>query len=664
MNQVFEPFLIRDLEIRNRLLMSAMVTNHATRRGEVTNRLAAYHRARSRGGVGLIETEASYVNPSGKGYLNQLGVYSDELLPGLKWLARTIHAHGAKAAVQLFHAGRRTSRTLTGREVVAPSPIACYSGLKPPGGMVIASETGSPVPKELSRKEIGRLVDDFARAALRAREAGFDAVSLHAGHGYLISSFLSPFSNKRSDAYGGDREGRCRFLIEIIEAIRAQAADLPILVKISGDEFVPGGLSLADTREMAPLIERAGADAIIVSASTVGQYQEYLPIDRPSYVYLRSLPLYTPRASYLHLAQGIRERVKIPVAAVGRINDPALIREIIEQNKADLVVLGRALLADPDFPLKMQLHRESEIRPCIACNQGCLERLFHQKSITCAINPGTGREHVFKPAPSKPKRIAVIGGGPAGLEAARLLCLRGHEVTLLEAAAELGGQLNLAWRAPHREEMKNYLDFLLDQVNRLPIKVMTGVRPDRSLVEDMAPDVLILATGARPRLPDFVACDEAEVITAEQVLRGRRTLSREVIVAGGGLVGCEVAELLAQDGGRVTIVEMKDELLEDEFADVRRYFENVIARHRIEVLTGRSIVSLNKKSLVIRARTGREVTLRAGAVVLALGYASTAEAGEKLTRNPDCRVFEIGDRVKPGKIIDAVDQAYRLAMSL
>lgn len=665
MNEVFEKVTIRGMELKNRLMMSAMVTNFSTSEGQVTDRLIAYHRERAQGGVGIIETEAAYVHPSGKGYANQLGIYRDDLIPRLKRLVRNIHGHGAKAAVQLHHAGRRTSRALTGYEVVSPSAIACFEGDIPPKGMIVADDTGGTLPKELTQEEIGQLVDCYSEAARRAKEAGFDVVSIHAAHGYLVSSFLSPFTNKRQDAYGGDKKGRCRFLLEIIRAVRKEIGELPIMVKISGDEFVPGGLSLADTKEIAPLIEEGGADAITVSAGTVGQSGEDYPIDKPTYAFLRSLPMYTPRASYLYLAQGIKEKVHIPVIAVGRINTPSLVREIVKHKKVDLVALGRALLADPFFPRKMEHGDEKAIRICIACNQGCFENLFHQRSITCAINPRVGREDEMKFDPAeKPKKTVVIGGGPAGMETARILSLRGHSVSLWEATDQLGGQLQLAYKAPGREEIKSYLDFLLAQMERLPVEVFTKAKVNSSFLRELSPDTLIFATGGRPWIPEFAQSDVDGILTAEEILRGEKAAGESVIVAGGGLVGCEVAELLGEQGKKVTIVEMLEDIIPDEFSDTKKYFENVMVKYRIRVLTESVIEQIAKGTVIIEKKTGETESLSTDTVVLALGYASNLNAKEEIRPGPGCKVFKIGDCVKPRKIIDAVLDAYRLATSL
>ncbi len=665
MNRVFEPVMIRNLELKNRLMMSAMVTNYSTEAGEVTPRLVAYHQERAKGGVAMIETEAAYVHPGGKGYVHQLGIYSDDLVPGLKWLIRVIHAHGAKVMVQLFHAGRRTSRAMTGYDVVVPSAVAYFEGDKPPEEISGRTDLGSDLLKELTPEEISNLVVLFAQAAARAKKAGCDAVSIHAAHGYLINYFLSPFTNKRKDSYGGNLERRCRFLLEIIAAVRSQVGDLPIVVKISGDEFIPGGLTLNDTKEIAARLEKAGVDGITVSAGTFNPVQERYPIAKPTYAFLRSLPMYTPRGSYLSLAQGIKERVRIPVIAVGRLSTPSFLHDLIEKGRADILALGRALLADPDLPHKMQEGREDEARICIACNQGCFAYLAKQQPITCAIHPKVGREEEFQSKfPVKPKKILIVGGGPAGMTAAQVLSLGGHEVILVEANHQLGGQLKVASKAPHREEIETHLQYLLREVERLPVRILTGTEGNGGLVQDLKPDIVILATGARPWIPEWVEYPGGAFVTAEEVLSQSREVGRSVIVAGGGLVGCEVAELLGEQGKKVTLVEMLPEILRDEFLDIKRYFNNVFAKYQIRVLTGTSISRIRGNTVIIKKNSTDVETLQADHIVLALGYSSRAQDERLIPSGSSVEVFSIGDCVKPRKFLDAVFEAYQLAFSL
>lgn len=662
MDKVFEKISLRAIELKNRLMMSAMVTNYCTEKGEVTDRLISYHRERSIGGIGLIETEAAYVHPSGKGYVNQLGISEDRFIEGLGRLVQHMKEGGARAMVQLYHAGRRTSKSLTGFDVLAPSAISCYVGDKAPKGFIIADHSGDTIPKEMSRDDIHQMVEAYRLAAGRAMKAGFDAISIHAGHGYLVSSFISPFSNKREDEYGKDERGRYHFLFEILMAVRSEVGDCPIVVKINGEDFIPSGITLEENLVMAPHIERAGADAIIVSSGTVGPVTESYSLNKPSYTYLRTLPMCTPRGVYVYMAEAIKRVVGIPVIAVGRINTPEMVREIINQNKADMVAMGRGVLADPFFPDKMKKGKEEEIRQCIACNQGCFENLFHQNPITCMIHPRTGRENDLKLDRTRvPKKIIVIGGGPGGMEAARISAFRGHQVTLYEKKEQLGGQLRVACKAPSRGEIVNYMDYLHREIKKLPIEVITGTEDGSLIIKNLKPDVAILASGAKAWIPDFVESLSEKVVLAEEILNDERKSGEVAIVAGGGLVGCEVAELLAKQGKRVIIIEMLEDIIPEEFSDTQKYFQNLLVEYGIQVLKKSMILHISEKGVLIKNESGKEEMIHGDTVVLALGYLSNRE---DLELPEGTETYAIGDYVKPRKIIDAVFEAYKIGNSL
>ncbi len=463
--QLFTPLALGSLSLKNRLVMSQMTMNYATEEGFMTERLIRHYLERARGGVGLILVEGTFFTPEGRGYKNQLGLMSAAHVQGLRDLTRAIHAipDGPKVFIQVHHAGWRASSKLSGLPTVGPSALAPYPGAE--------------VARALSQGEIKDLIEAHIVAAARAKEAGFDGVDFHCAHGYLIPSFFSPLSNQRTDAYGGDLAGRTRFLLEIVQGTKERLGhDFPVTVKISGDEYIEEGLGIQEMIGIARLAEGAGIDAILVSAGTVGGKK--LEDLSQAHKFLRTLPMMTDRGCLAPLAAEMKRALRIPVITVGRINHPAVAEEIVARGQADLVAMGRALLADPHLPRKAFEGKEEEIRPCIACNEGCYKRIFQQLDIRCSVNPALGREEeIFCAKATTPKRLLVIGGGPAGMEAAHAAWERGHKVLLLEANPELGGQLNLASLPPGRKEIENFCNFLKTRLQRTDVKTSPKVQP-------------------------------------------------------------------------------------------------------------------------------------------------------------------------------------------
>lgn len=369
---LFDPLSLRSLTLKNRIVMPPMVMNYATADGLVTERSRAYYAARAKGGVALVIVEASYVRAEGKGFANSIGLHHDGVIPGLRGLAAAIHAGGVLAAIQIWHAGRRASPPITGLENVAPSAIAGANGF---------------VPRELQSAEIDGLVDAFGQAARRAREAGFDAIELHMGHGYLLNQFLSPFSNQRDDAYGGSLEGRLRFPLAVVAAVRREIApDCPIIARLSADEFVPGGLTLADTRPIARRLAEGGVDVISVSGGIAES-------PHMASTGLKKGSAKTPPGFFLPLAAAIKEAVTVPVIAVGRLHDPLLAAEVLAAHRADLIAVGRALLVDPEWANKVAAGRIADIGRCTCCN-GCQYRIRLEQDVVCKQNKLLGREYL------------------------------------------------------------------------------------------------------------------------------------------------------------------------------------------------------------------------------------------------------------------------------
>ena len=447
--KLFQPGRIGALEVPNRIVFAATSTELADGDGLVTDEMIEFYGERARGGTGLIVVEATYIDQQGKRLKHNLMLHEDGCIPGMTRLVDAVHEGGAKIALQINHGGRESVPEVSGSVPLAPS--AQVSGFTGVGDAVM--------PRELTIAEIEGIVERFADAAARARQAGFDAVEIHGAHGYLAGQFLSPVCNTREDRYGHDTAGRAQFGVELVRAIKARTgADYPVIFRMNGRDHVPGGLELDAAVESAVLFAAAGADAISVSG---GQHAS-----RP---YMIVPGMATKRACYADYSAAVRARLDIPVMTVGRINTPDLAEDILERGDADYICLSRGLIADPYFGAKAKAGKAAQIAPCIACNE-CIATIHLHKGLACTVNPMVSRELALKPVLSRkaePKRLAVIGGGAAGMAAATMAAKRGHAVQLFEAANQLGGQLNLAHKPPHREEIGRLLDFLRAEVDRL-----------------------------------------------------------------------------------------------------------------------------------------------------------------------------------------------------
>ena len=614
---LFEPGQIGQLHLKNRVVMAPMVNHYATDTGAVSDRSIEYYTQRAKGGVGMIIVEATCIDaPVGRGWPCGLRIDDERFVAGHSRLTDAVHSHGAKIAVQLHHAGRATNLVATeGAQPVAPSV--------------------SSGARELTVAEIKELVNKFAAAAQRAKRAGYDAVELHGAHGYLIHQFMSPVSNTRSDRYGGSLENRLRFPMEIIQRIKEVVGeDYPVTMRISGE----GGYTIEESTKFAKLLETAGLDWLHVSSGGMA------PIPGAT---TNTSPMAFPQGRYAHLAEAIKKEVAIPVITVGEIREPEFAEALLQDGKADFVALGRQLLADPYWPKKAQEGKPEDILKCISCGY-CSTSLSENTPMRCATNPVVGRERELAeilPASIK-KRVMVVGSGPAGMEAARVTALRGHQVSLYEREPELGtGQLSLAALPPYKEKISWVKDYLATQMRELNIDVHTGTEVDAHTMEEMSPDVVIIACGARPLIPDIPGVNGDNVATVNDVLLGKAELDeKRVVVLGGRQTGCEVAESLVDRGNAVTVVARSpaSQLAGNAYPVIRRTLLARLREKKVDIITEHDIKDIQPTGITLVNKQGNQRFLEADLVVLARGAVPIRELADRLEgKVPE--LYVIGD---------------------
>ena len=642
-SRIFEAGSLGSLKVKNRLIMAPMGTRLASEMGGVTQRLIDYYEERAKGGVGTVIVECTAVDyPLGSGSPKNLTIHHNSYIAGHNELVEAIHLHGAKAICQIYHVGRNTR------------PIN-IQGLRPVGPSAIPCKFINVIPRELAANEIEDIVRKFVEAAIRTKTAGYDGVELHGAHGYLIGSFMSPSSNHRNDRYGGDLNHRMNFPLEIIRGMREELGpDYPILFRLSGDEFIDGGMDLEETKEAAKILEKAGIDAVDVSAGT---YDSMVTTVEPiSYA----------QGWKIYLAESIKKGLDIPVIGVGVIRKPDFAEKLLEERRVDFVGLGRALLADPEWPVKAKTGRVKEIIPCISCNDGCLGgRIFRDLSLRCTVNPFTGREHLKDTIkPGNKKRVLIIGGGPAGMVAALTAQKRGFRVRLYERGSHLGGQLRLAAVSPGKEKIGWFLDYLLNQIKVQKVDVRLRKAANLKTVLRVKPDAIILTTGAFPLLPDIPGVNSKCVCTAWEIFEGRKEIKDKVVlIAGGGTVGCETALSIASENKKVMIVEMLGNIAIDMEPISRMELNTKIQKYGIEVLLNRKITRIGEDGVVSLSSESREEQVKVDCVILALG--STPANGLAHQVEKEIREIHIaGDCNSPRKIIDAVYEGFLAASRL
>jgi len=654
---LFDPLQIKNLTIPNRIIMSALDLAYCPD-GQVNSRLINFYEQRARGGAGLIMIGGTAIDPNGV-YGGFVSIHDDSFINGHRELTQRVKQHGARIGLQLFHAGAYSLGFKSGHVVVAPSAV--------PSGLT------RHTPRELTIEEIQQLIERYAQGALRAKQAGYDVIEIISSAGYLINQFLSPLTNQRRDQYGGSLENRMRFGLEVAAAVRQQIGpDMVMSVRLSGSDYVPGSNTWREASVFAQELQRASVDLINI---TGGWHQSRVP----------QIQAEVPRGNYVYLAQKIREKVDIPVAIGNRINNPALAESILQRGQADLVSVARGFLADDQWAIKAKSGQSGQIRKCIAC-MTCLDGVFLEKSdlpgVTCAINAQAGFEETRRiKTPQQQYRVLVIGAGPAGLEAARVAAWQGHQVVIWERENYIGGQWRLAAIPPGKEEFYSLIDYYQEVLPHLGVEIKTRIDADVGAVALENPDIILIATGARPKMPPIPVDKEAVVMQAWQVLAGEPVKGENIVVVGGGATGCETAiylaeqgtlsaeslrfmmrhkaeeievlqELLTQGSYRVTLIEMGKGLARDMVRGMRWTALQHLRSLGVKVHEETNVVAVHSEGIEVES-AGRSTVIPADTVVFATGVASCDELYQTL-KNRFENVHLLGDAAQPGKLIDAI----------
>jgi 2,4-dienoyl-CoA reductase-like NADH-dependent reductase (Old Yellow Enzyme family)/thioredoxin reductase len=628
MIRLFEPGRIGGVEVRNRIIMAPMGLGLSTEFGYVTDRTVAFYEARSKGGVGLISTGGAYITDIGQSPQHHMGIYDDKHVPGLKRLAGAIKAHGTVAFVQLIQPASKTAEVPEAR----PHPLM------------------GPPPGELSKGEIQRIVEQFVQAAGRAKEAGFDGIEIHGAHGYLISQFLSPKTNPRGDEYGGSAAKRARFACEIVRGIKQQLGwNFPVIFRANGDDYIDGGLTIEEAVVQAPLLVEAGADALSVSAGILQGYHWQIPT------------VIQPSGCLTHLAAAVKKVVMVPVITAGKLGNPLIAERILVEGRADFIALGRPLLADPELPNKAKRGELEDIRPCIYCNLGCMTKRPPPGVVAgCSVNPACGREseYVLEPV-LHPKKVMVLGGGLAGMEAARTLAHRGHDVSLYEKEGKLGGQWNIV--SAYQPEVAALTEYLARSLDGVGVNVFLNTKADRQTVEEARPEAVLIATGAIPIIPEVPGVRGRNVVLAWDVLMGSVEVGREVVVIGGQTTALEAACLLAEQGRKVSVVGMREVA-----SRVNWYLRGALMERLIQdgvyLYPGTTLHSISSRGVSVLDER-QLLFLKADTVVLAAGSRSENELAEQL-QGLVPEVYTIGDAVEPRDSMDAIHDGSRVGREI
>lgn len=686
-DMLFSPMKIGNVEIKNRIVMAPMCMGFGQYNGCATETMMNYYEERAKGGVGLIFTEITRINDiTGASSFGQLGMSHDYQIPALREMADRIHKHNCKIMVELHHPGRQNLGLMIGTV-----PI-CNIGSKLMGNLYTKILTQAVIPqgkklqdkhivprtvapskcerskmsdsvnRELSVKEIKRIICQFVEGAVRVKKAGCDGVELHAAHGYLIQQFLSPNTNKRTDQYGGSLENRMRFLLEIIDGIRSNCGkDFPIVVRLTVDEMYSEigqngkGYNLEEGIKMAKILNDKGIDAIDVSSAAYDTFNYWL---EPT--------TFTP-GWRKYLANEVKKVVDIPVIAANLIRSPKQAEMQLEEGTQDFISLGRPLIADPHWPNKVKSGNENLIKRCVCCLY-CFESMmkgaYKYTHGNCSVNPFVGRENASLKQNGNGRKVLIIGAGCAGLTAAELLSKRGFDVTVLEKESKQGGQLNLASKPPHKEKINWVCEDLLSNAINSGAKVSFNTKADKDIIASYSPEIVITATGGNAIHPKSFNGDN--VVTVTQVLNGDIDISnKKVAVIGSGMTGLETSELLVSKGNKVTVVEMADKIAPGAWFQQLDDALPVLEKAGTEFLTSHKLLSVSSSGIELEnLKEEKAVAIKVDFVVLSLGVRSDNSLYNEIKNSDSYKVYNIGDSNKIGRIANATESAYQLVMNI
>lgn len=634
MSKLFTPIKIGNLELKNRFMLAPMENGLADLGGEVNQRIIDFFVERARNEVAIIISGSVGISPEGRGLPTQLSIYDDKFIPGLKKMTDAVHEAGAKIGAQIYHAGRQASEAVTGIQPIAPSAIPCA---------ILGNN-----PREMTKEDIIEIKEKFKKAAERSIEAGFDLIEVHFAHGYLLHSFLSPHSNKRDDEYGGSLENRMRFPMEVLkEVIEVSKGKVPVIIRISADEYLEDGLKFEEVKTICKEAVNAGIDAISLTA---GSY------DAVEYTIQ---PMFINQGFLIPFGEQLKKEVNVPIIVAGRLNSAELIESIVEEDKADMVAIGRGLIADEELVVKMKNKDYEDIRYCVACNQGCIDKVFLGQGINCLVNARAGydRERKIEKAPEV-NNVVIIGAGPAGLEAARVSRLRGHNVTIVDKVNKVGGKMETLSTPPEKDTFLFFRDYLYNQYVRLGIKFVQQDVKSHEDIKDLNPDAVIIATGASQTVPPIKGIESKNVVLAEDVLNGDAKVGSTAAIIGGGLVGTETAKYLATQGIKVHIIEMMDAIAKDIGATFVGHLFEVLNKNGVEQHVNAKVKEITESGVILE-----DGEIKADNVIIATGYKPNDEIAEDIKNNFK-EVYTIGDAKKARRIMDAVEEGFTVACEI